>query len=71
MAVNSIAQWGGEVGRARFNGTDLPDELPEAVMNGLADGLMTDKEKKPPALVIHEKLHTAVTTTSAKWQLSG
>lgn len=47
MAINSVAQWGGGVGRARFSGTDLPDELPEAVMNGPADGLMTDKEKKP------------------------
>lgn len=42
-AVNSVMGW---VGREWFNGTDLPDELPEAVMNGSADGLMTDKGKK-------------------------
>lgn len=49
-----------------FNGTDLPSEVPEAIMKGPADGLMADKDKKPPVLVIHEKLHTAMTATSAK-----
>lgn len=69
--VNSVTQQGGGGGIVVFNGTDLPSELPEAVMNGLADGLMTDKEKKTTSAGNSLKTTRChMTTTSAKRHLS-